>query len=164
DYSDLDDFDEDDLDDDAMDLIYGRRGYSPYYSYSTSDIEFLGTDVTAIRRDKRKKSPYSYSYYYDVKPKDRQDLRDAIHRAQGVVYIARRPRLDAYFGREVAPADLAGVDLSVASRVVVQPDFSVVVIGTNPAPAAELAPFCERTTGHAGHGAMIFKITRESVV
>ena len=49
-------------------------------------------------------------------------------------------------------------------RVVVQPDFSVIVIGLNPAPAAELAPFCERTAQGGGQGAMVLKITRESVV
>ena len=35
-------------------------------------------------------------------------------------------------------------------RVVVQPDFSVILIGLNPAPVAELAPFCERVKGRAG--------------
>src|SRR5262249_38309958 len=52
----------------------------------------------------------------------------------------------------------------VAARVVVQPDFSVIVIGPNPAPAAELAPFCERTTRGGGQGAVILKITRDSIV
>jgi hypothetical protein len=47
---------------------------------------------------------------------------------------------------------------------VVQPDFTVVIIGLNPAPAAELAPFCERSPGRAGQGAMILKLTRDSVV
>ena len=48
--------------------------------------------------------------------------------------------------------------------MVVQPDFSVIVIGPNPAAAAELAPFCERTTRGGGQGALILKITRDSVV
>jgi Helicase conserved C-terminal domain len=39
-----------------------------------------------------------------------------------------------------------------------------VVIGPNPAPAAELAPFCERTNRGGGQGAMVLKITRDSVV
>ena len=52
----------------------------------------------------------------------------------------------------------------VAARVVVQPDFSVIVIGLNPAPAAELAPFCERTTRGGSPGALVLKITRDSVV
>jgi hypothetical protein len=81
----------------------------------------------------------------------------------GELCVARGPGLDAYFGREGAkievPAAAAG-----ESRVVVQPDFSVIVIGLNPAPAAELAPFCERTTRNAGAGAIVLKLTRDAVV
>jgi Helicase conserved C-terminal domain len=47
---------------------------------------------------------------------------------------------------------------------VVQPDFSVIVIGTNPTAVAELAPFCERAKRGGSQGAMILKITRESVI
>ena len=72
--------------------------------------------------------------------------------AQGHLCIARHPRLDVYFGRQAVDADWA--DAGSAARVVVQPDFSVIVIGPNPAPAAELAPFCERRQGHAGQGAI----------
>lgn len=82
---------------------------------------------------------------------------------EGNVCVARRPRLDAYFGREVPRSEMAPT-ADAAARVVVQPDFSVIVIGPNPAAAAELAPFCERTTGGAGHGAMTLKLTRDSVV
>lgn len=82
---------------------------------------------------------------------------------EGEVCVARRPRLDAYFGRKVPRSEMAPA-ADGAARVVVQPDFSVIVIGPNPAAAAELAPFCERTTGSAGHGAMILKLTRDSVV
>ncbi|MHB1556845.1 MAG: helicase-associated domain-containing protein [Isosphaeraceae bacterium] len=82
---------------------------------------------------------------------------------EGKICVARRPRLDAYFGREVPPSEMAPT-ADGAARVVVQPDFSVIVIGPNPAAAAELAPFCERSTGGAGHGAMILKLTRDSVV
>ena len=82
---------------------------------------------------------------------------------EGRIGIARQPRCDAYFGRKVARADLAPA-ATAAARVVVQPDFSVIVIGLNPAPAAELAPFCERTTQGGGQGAMVLKITRASVV
>ena len=46
----------------------------------------------------------------------------------------------------------------------IQPDFSVVIIGPNPGPAAALAPFCERTTRGGGQGAIVFKLTRKSVV
>ena len=83
--------------------------------------------------------------------------------AEGRVCIARERRLDAYFGREVDRAELAPA-ADEAARVVVQPDFSVIVIGLNPAAAAELAPFCERTTRGGGRGALILKITRDSVV
>ncbi len=89
-------------------------------------------------------------------------LRAAIDDA-GKLCVARTPRLDAYFGRKVTAADLAGVT-GGESKVVVQPDFSVVVIGTSPAPAAALAPFCERSTRGSGQGAMVLKLTRESVV
>jgi hypothetical protein len=81
----------------------------------------------------------------------------------GKICIARERRLDAYFGREVPREELAPAP-DAAAKVVVQPDFSVIVIGLNPAAAAELAPFCERATGGGGRGAMIFKITRDSVV
>jgi Helicase conserved C-terminal domain len=77
--------------------------------------------------------------------------------------IARLPYYDAYFGREVDQTSVAPI-LATAAKVVVQPDFSVMVIGLNPAPVAELAPFCERTTRGNGQGASILKITRESVV
>jgi hypothetical protein len=82
---------------------------------------------------------------------------------EGCLSIAREPRCDVYFGREVARADLSPSAM-VAPRVVVQPDFSVIVIGLNPTPAAELAPFCERTSQGGGQGAMVLKITRASVV
>jgi hypothetical protein len=82
---------------------------------------------------------------------------------EGKICVAREPLLDAYFGREFALAERAPTP-EAAARVVVQPDFSVIVIGLNPAPAAELAPFCERTTRGGTPGALILKITRESVV
>lgn len=82
---------------------------------------------------------------------------------EGRLAIARQPRCDTYFGRKVARADLAPAATD-AARVVVQPDFSVIVIGLNPTPAAELAPFCERTSQRGGQGAIVLKITRASVV
>ena len=81
----------------------------------------------------------------------------------GRIAIARQPRCGAYFGHQVGPSDLAPA-ATAAARLIVQPDFSVIVIGLNPAPAAELAPFCERTTQGGGQGAMVLKITRASVV
>jgi len=81
----------------------------------------------------------------------------------GKICIARQPRYDAYFGREVGRADMApGSD--VAAKVVVQPDFSVVLIGQSPVSAAEMAPFCVRTTRGGAQGASVLKITRESVI
>jgi hypothetical protein len=82
---------------------------------------------------------------------------------EGRICIAREARYDGYFGRKIAEPHIAP-SADAASRVVVQPDFSVVVIGVNPARAALLAPFCERTTRGGGQGAMVLKITRESVV
>ncbi len=63
----------------------------------------------------------------------------------------------------IAAEDMAPTAEGTA-KVVIQPDFSVIMIGLNPAPAAELAPFCERTAQGSGQGAMVLKITRESVV
>ncbi len=79
---------------------------------------------------------------------------------KGMICLARLPRLDGYFGR---PYDAGSADEAGATKVIVQPDFSVVVIGIDPAPLAELAPFCERSGGPIGQGAMTFKITRASV-
>jgi hypothetical protein len=79
------------------------------------------------------------------------------------ICIAREPRYDAYFDRTIAREDWAPAS-GVAARVVVQPDFSVIVIGLNPTPAADLAPFCERAATGSGQGALVLKITRDSVV
>jgi hypothetical protein len=76
---------------------------------------------------------------------------------EGQLAIARQPRCDAYFGRKVSLSDLNPA-ATATTRVVVQPDFSVIVIGLNPAPVAELAPFCERTTQGGGQGAVVLKI------
>ena len=82
---------------------------------------------------------------------------------EGRICIARAPRYDAYFGREIGQSDVTPT-ADLAAKVVIQPDFTVIVIGLNPVPIAELAPFCERTNRGGGQGAMIFKITRESVI
>jgi hypothetical protein len=89
-------------------------------------------------------------------------VRTAID-AEGKICIARERRLDAYFGREIPTTEMAPA-VDSAARVVVQPDFSVIVIGINPTAAAELAPFCERAKGGSSQGALILKITRESVI
>jgi hypothetical protein len=82
--------------------------------------------------------------------------------ADGELLIARRPRLDVYFGHEATAAEAAGP--GAASRVVVQPDYSVIVIGIDLAPLAELAPFCERSKERSGAGAVTLRITRASIV
>lgn len=78
----------------------------------------------------------------------------------GHLLVARLPRLDVYFGKAApqAPAAHAG------TRVVVQPDFTVVVIGLDTTPAAELAPFCDRQRGSSSHGSVTFRLSRESVL
>jgi hypothetical protein len=86
---------------------------------------------------------------------------------EGRLCIAREPLLDAYFGRTPASgasARQAKAAAPVASKVVVQPDFSIVVIGPSAAPVAELIPFCERTTRGSGRGAIVLKITRDAVI
>jgi hypothetical protein len=89
---------------------------------------------------------------------------DAVRAAidsEGKLCIARLARLDGYFGRPYKSDE----DHSLAStRVIVQPDFSVLVIGLDPSPAAEIAPFSERAGGPASQGALTFKITRDSVI
>ena len=80
---------------------------------------------------------------------------------RGKICIARLPRSSGYFGQEYDP----GKELdSGSTRVIVQPDFSIVVIGLDPAPIAELAPFCDRVGGHAGEGVLTFKLSRNSVI
>lgn len=82
---------------------------------------------------------------------------------EGRLCVARTARLGAYFGFEPVP-EPTGVGGSGGAKVVVQPDFSVVVIGLSTAALAELAPFCERSTrGGSGPGASVLKITRDSV-
>jgi hypothetical protein len=80
----------------------------------------------------------------------------------GRLAVARLPRLEAYFGRDMEKADEPAV--SEATRVVVQPDFTVVVIGLNPAPAADLAPFCDPLQGGAGQGSLTLRLTRDAVL
>ena len=73
-------------------------------------------------------------------------------------------RLDLYFGRKIDLGRL-GPACGPAGRVVVQPDFSVIVIGLNPASVAELDPRSANARPRGGgQGATVLKITRESVV
>ncbi len=89
-------------------------------------------------------------------------VRAAVDNA-GSLCIAREPRYYDYFGRKVARTDQLPAT-EAAGQVVVQPDFSVIVIGLNPAAVADLAPFCERSARASGQGAIVLKITRESVI
>lgn len=82
---------------------------------------------------------------------------------EGSICIARELSCELYFGRKIDLAGLAAPS-DGAGRVVVQPDFSVIVIGANPASLAELTLFCQRQAKGSGEGATILKITRESVV
>jgi hypothetical protein len=87
-------------------------------------------------------------------------FRTAIDDA-GIFHVARGPALDAYFGH--ATAGFIPQGKHVDSRVVIQPDFSVIVIGLDPTPQATLARFCEREYRGEHVGAVQFKLTRESV-
>jgi hypothetical protein len=82
---------------------------------------------------------------------------------EGKVCVARELGCELYFGHKI---DLAGLfpRSDHASRVVIQPDFSVIVIGPSTASIAELTLLCERSTKGGGNGATILKITRDSVV
>lgn len=80
--------------------------------------------------------------------------------AEGELLIARRPRLDVYFGHAAVAAE---PDSSLGeTRVVVQPDFTVLVLGVDSSPLAELLPFCERE--RSSLGAATLRITRSSIV
>jgi hypothetical protein len=87
----------------------------------------------------------------------------AARNAEGELCLAREPLFDAYFGRKLPESALVSPSHG-ASRVVVQPDFSIIVIGLDPTPTAALVPFCERQKRGSGPGSMVLKITRDSVV
>jgi hypothetical protein len=82
--------------------------------------------------------------------------------ADNRLLVTRTPRLDIWFGR--LPCAGSQPPTAAANRVIVQPDFSVVLIGSNPTPAAELSPFCERVVGTEASGAVTYRITWTSVV
>jgi len=216
-----------------------RQTYDDFYDANFGDSKFLGIPV--IVTPQKSGRPTYYSYYSDIKPEDRDALRNSLlkifqslpvgvfHRwesvrdhfcfeennpltqgkdlskfsividravcpqlpemaelagksvldhflayrllpldavraaidAEGKLCIARIPRLDGYFGR---PYQVDETDSVGSTRVIVQPDFSILVIGLDPSPAAEIAPFCQRVGGQGGQGVMTFKITRDSVI
>jgi Helicase conserved C-terminal domain len=82
---------------------------------------------------------------------------------KGMICIAREATCELYFGHRIDSAALAPPS-EAGAKVVVQPDFSVIVIGLNPASLAELTLFCERAAKGAGQGATVLKLTRASVV
>lgn len=84
--------------------------------------------------------------------------------ADGELMISRRPRFDLYFGHERLDRTNADSLPTVQTRVVVQPDFSVLVIGLDQSPLVELLPFCERIRDQSGVGTATLRITRASVV
>lgn len=81
--------------------------------------------------------------------------------AKNQMLIARRPRLDAYFDPSVK---VASAPESEVTRLLVQPDFTLILIGLSPTPAADLAPFCERDRASVTPGTITYRLTRESVM
>jgi Helicase conserved C-terminal domain len=73
--------------------------------------------------------------------------------------VCRLPWMDVYFGKAKPPTDAP----STATRTIIQPDFTVIIIGIAPAAAADMALFCNRLQGQPGQGAITFRITKESV-
>jgi hypothetical protein len=102
----------------------------------------------------------------------RQFLLDFIHnrlwplgcvrlgRAGDVQLLAVTPRLPLYFD----PTQPFPESAAEEARVVVQPDFSVLVIGLNAAPAAELAAFATRDRSSNTPGAVTLRLTREDAM
>jgi hypothetical protein len=82
--------------------------------------------------------------------------------AERRLLVTRTSRLDLWFGRQPSPANQPVIPSH--GRVIVQPDFTIVLIGSNATPTAELSPFCERVQGTVASGSVTFRITRESVV
>src|SRR5262249_37405 len=80
---------------------------------------------------------------------------------EGGVGVARQGGVGGELGRGGPAEQMAGAG---AARVVVQPDFSVVVIGLNPTASAELAPFSERAGSRSGPGILQLRITRAGVI
>lgn len=79
------------------------------------------------------------------------------------ICVARGPLLELFFGRP-PKRELGFLAANTTTRVVVQPDFTVLVMGVDSAPAAELAPICERIPGRVSQGALHLQLTRAAVV
>jgi hypothetical protein len=76
--------------------------------------------------------------------------------------VARTPYTALYFDPE-ATVPTPTTEARAATRVVVQPDFTVLVFGLDAAPAAELALFAERDRSSLTPGSFTFRLTKESV-
>ena len=95
--------------------------------------------------------------------------------ARGAVTVRRLPVLREWFRAGGADpvadegekghddGDTAAVKPDAPTKLVVQPDFSVMVIGPDDAPVVDLMPYVERPSGAIQPGAVVFKLTRESV-
>jgi hypothetical protein len=81
-------------------------------------------------------------------------------RAGNVQVMATTPYLPLLFDPTKAFPEAA----TETARVIVQPDFSVLVIGLNAAPAAELAAFATRDRSSNAPGAVTFRLTREDAM
>jgi hypothetical protein len=74
--------------------------------------------------------------------------------------IARTPWLGLYFGHDM-PKEIKRVKHK--TQVIVQPDFTVLVVGYDSGPSAELLLFCDRVSGSPSTGSLTLRITKESV-
>lgn len=84
----------------------------------------------------------------------------AVHKTE--LLVKRQPLMELYFGEEVPKDVFAGMDQN-QGKVVVQPDYSIIIIGDAGAAAAELAEFCEVSPGKQSGGAMTLRLTREAI-
>jgi hypothetical protein len=80
--------------------------------------------------------------------------------AEGYLLIARRPPLEVYFGKP----PLAALPVPGPTKIVVQPDFTIVVMGPNPAVVVDLMPFCAKVRGSAGSSSLTLRLTRDQVL
>ncbi|ADV64175.1 hypothetical protein Isop_3618 [Isosphaera pallida ATCC 43644] len=79
-------------------------------------------------------------------------------RAAGADPVAQADGQSDRDGGETAPPQR-----EPPTRVVVQPDFSVMVIGPDDGPVVDLRPYSQGPSGPIQPGSVVFKLTRESV-
>lgn len=80
----------------------------------------------------------------------------------GEALISRNRLLDLYFGEELTDEEITGAP-TLDSTVVVQPDFSTIILG-NIGAVADFAPFTEPSSGHRDPHSRVLKLTRDAVV